>query len=530
MKRNLSWLLDGRLKTNFEDSGLGGGVCATYFTQIDELSSVDSAGATRIAEPDGFSRHFSDAISENVYYKTIALADRTITTSPTEWKTGDTFTVALPVSSDGLLSRVVELGTLSGYGSTEYVVTGYNTQTLTIKLIAAFESSIPSGSRTNISLYVKVRVVYNGNEGLSRTPYFYQNDIVVGASLTALNTGDNLVWQTSPPSGMVTSGLDTDSMLYKPSRTATLLVNYTVTDYSVYSRTTTTTVVPDEIRSVQGIFDAVSDPGKTTNLYLGISGENTIQHSVVASAHREMIVDYTPKRPVPEGAKLLLYYRTSSQQSLKVVAGGLNVSTLKIHVLYAPDWLYTTSAGSGSHTAGYPYVSPSHQIPSSDATLTDGDHLLNYNQPLNVDGFGSSGQFIQLDVKVPLAYIPYFNFKNPDQDSEYRNYYSDVDTTSYDDIIDGSASIYQPSVFAQRLQNNVPHKVIYPCIGLCLEDTNVGKRGSLILMVFTRSSTDDQNAVIFDSADGGDSCVALYRLKGNPILSIRKHQLGFNLI
>lgn len=529
LKKNFSWLLDGRLKTNFEDPGLGGGVYGTYYTQIDEIGPVDTPGATRISQPDGYQRHFSDAITENIAYETVTLADRTSFTSPTIWQTGDTFDITLPVTSDGILDRVVELGLLSGYGSTHFSVAGINTKTLTITLDATFQSSIPVGSRTSIDLYICVGIVFDGGKGLSRTPHYYKESIVTGANFTSLDAGDSLVWETVPPAAMSTTAMDTDSILYKPSRTATLVVNNVYTNQTVYSRTTSTTVLPDDVRSIQGIYDAVADPGKTTDLYLSLTG-NVVTHGVVPATHRQMIVDYTSKEAIASGQQVSLYYQTPSQQSLYVAAGGLNVSTAKIHLLYAPDWLYVTTAGSGGHMPGYPYIAPGHQIPISNASMSAGDHLLDLNQPVQVDDFGTSGQLIRLPINVPMALIPYFYFKTPNTDSEGRHFYNDVQTTTYDDVVSGSPVTYQPSVFAKLLYGDYPHKVMYPCIGLCLENTNIGKRGSLILMIFTRTSDDDQNAVIFDSAGGGDSCVALYRLKGNPTISPRKYQLGLTLI
>jgi hypothetical protein len=162
--------------------------------------------------------------------------------------------------------------------------------------------------------------------------------------------------------------------------------------------------------------------------------------------------------------------------------------------------------------------------------MSAGDHLLDLNQPLNVDDFGTDAQLIKLPVYVEMAHIPFFRFGTVGVDSEARHYYNDVQSTPYDDEVDGTPVTYQPSVASKKIQGNYPHRVMYPCIGLCVEDSKIGKRGTLVMMVFTRTSEDDQNAVVFDSTAGGDSCVAIYRLKGNPVVSPRKYQLGLTLV
>jgi len=528
LQKNMAWLMDGKLKTYWEDTGLGGGERATYFTQADEVGPVDTPGATKIDEFDGYKKQFSDAKVATNCYKIVQLADRTFFTSAVEWKNGDIFDIALPVSSEGIIDVVVEAAFYSGYEllSSHYVTANLNTQTITITLTGPLEADIPAPDRTNVDLYVKIGVSWPGGRGLSRDPREYQQTVVTGANIGVLEAGDNFVYESAVPPGL--TALSTLSNFYKPSRTATLIASYTYVSFAIASRTTTTTYLPYDVESVTGIYDAIADPGKTTNLFLGVTG-NVITHGAVPATHRAMLVDFDSQQPIQAGDQVTLYYEAPAQQTLDITASGLNVSDVKIHIIHAPSYLYSISAGSGSHRPGYPYICPGSPIPIC-ATGFTGEQDMDYDQPVNVDDFGTDAQFIQLPVHVPLAMIPYFIFTNSGTDQERRHYYNDVSNTAYDDEILGTPVAYQPSVFAKLLHTTHNHKVAYATIGMTVEDTAVGKRGTLLLLVFTQTSGDRQNSVLFDAAGGGDACVAIYRLKGNPTVSARKRQLGYTLI
>ena len=528
LRKNMSWLLDGKLKTYWGDHGLGGGERGTYFTQADEVGPVDTAGATKIDEFDGFKKQFSDAIVANEAYVQVELSDRTFSTSGTEWRAGDTFDIALPGVSEGIIDRVLEIALFSGSEvlASHFVITGMNTQTVTVEFVAPFESDIIVGQRTNVDLFVKIGLSWPGGRGLSRDPLLYQQDVEVGSVLGTLETGDNFVYESGIPTGL--TSLDPGSNYYRPSRTATLLANFTYTSFGIDSRSTTTTVLPNNISSVVGIFDEVADPGKTTDLFVSFTG-NVITHDAVPATNRSMLVDYISIEPIPTDEQVTMYYQAAAPQTVNVSATGLNVTDVKLHIVHAPHYLYTITAGSGSHQPGFPYISPGSAIPISAGGFS-GEHDFDLNQAVSVDDFGTTAQFIQLPVNVPLAYIPFFDFTDVGTDGEGRYFYNNVSNTAYDDEVSGSPVAYEPAVFAKLLQAAHAHKVAYPCIAMCIEDTALGRRGTLLLLVFTRTSDDAQNAVIFETGAGGSSCVAVYRMKGNPTLSPRKRQLGHPLI
>tara|TARA_B100000745_G_scaffold294575_1_gene237730 strand:- start:5852 stop:6595 length:744 start_codon:yes stop_codon:yes gene_type:complete len=245
-----------------------------------------------------------------------------------------------------------------------------------------------------------------------------------------------------------------------------------------------------------------------------------------------MLVDFESIEAVPENEQCTVYYRTQSPQTVDMTASGLNLASLKVVPVLMGSYVYVSSAGSGSPLAGYPWVTPLGQIPCSDSTLGVGDHLLNDDQPLSVDDFATSVQSLQLPVHVPMAHVPYLEFITPAKDSEDRAYFNEVDNTSYDDEINGSSVAYQPTVVAKQLSTAVPHQVLYPCLAMCLEDTVFAKRGTLIMLVFSRASSDAHNMITFQDISGGDdsSCVGVYRLKGNLIFGTRAHMLGSTLI
>ena len=527
LEKNFGWLLDGKLKTGWEDSQLGGGQRGTQFTNADEIGPVDTPGANLIGDFDGVQKQWSDAPAVTEHIISYALGDRTLAGNPGFWQEGDEFEVALPIGSTGIIDNIITIATTSGYSVLPYVALNVNTATVTIKLAAGFNGAIRLGARTGSNLFVRFSATYAPAQGLTRDPLAYKAPIVTGAAVDVLNGGDNLVIESGPVAGM--AAMSADSSLYRPSRTATLIGAFTHANYNITSRTATTTYVPFFIETVTGIYDAVADPGKTTNLYTSHNGETgLITHGVVPAGHRSMIIDFTSKDPLPNGTQVTIYYETAAQQALNGTVAGYNVPLVRVHVLQAGPYLYAVSGGSGVNQPAYPYVRPGSLVPASDPAFP-GEEYFDYAQTLSVTGFSTSSQMIQLPVNVPLATVPFLCFGTPDVDLENRGYYSTSEATVYDDDFGGGATPYLPSAFASLLQQNAPHKVLYPCVGMLVEDTALGKRGTLVLLVFTRTSTDAQNAVVF-TAGGGDSCVAIYRLKGNPTLSSRKLQLGLNLV
>ena len=527
LEKNFGWAMDAKLKTGWGDSGLGGGQRGNVYTNADEIGNVDTPGANLLGDFDGVQKQWSDASSTTENFMVRALASRTVAINPGFWAEGDEFEVALPLTSSGIVDSVVSVSTTSGYPVAMYQVSGLNSQTITFKMIAGFNAEVPLASRTGYDLFVQYSVTYPSGQGLSRDPLRYTASLVTGAALNVLNGGDNLVVESAVPVGM--TGMSADGGLYRPSRTATIIGKFTVTNLFVRSRTNATTYVPYFIESVTGIYDNIADPGKTTNLFLSFDGDTgLITHQVVPAAHRNMVVDLVSKDALPNGTQITLYYETPAQQALDGTAGVYNVPTVSVQILHTGNALYTVSGGSGVTGPAYPYARPGSMVPVSDAGFL-GEHIYDYGQALTVSDFSSTAQMVRVPVSVPLAEVPYLTFGTPGTDVEGRGYYKTSESTPYDDNFGSGATPYLPSVFATLLQQTVPHKVLYPCIGMLVEDTALGKRGTLVLLIFSRSSTDDQNAIVF-TAPGTDSCVGIYRLKGNPTMSSKTRQMGHSLV
>jgi hypothetical protein len=528
LQKNYSWLMDGKLKTAWEDSQLGGGQRGTQFTNADEIGNTDTPGANLIGDFDGIQKQWSDAVSVTEHISTHALASRTVAGNPGFWAEGDEFQIVMPVASTGIVDDIISVFTSSGYEIEAFLAQDLNTQTVTIRLVDPFDADVPLLDRTGSTIYVRFSATFPGGQGLTRDPLTYKADIVTGASLTALNGGDNVVIDSAVPAGM--TAFSADSSLFRPSRTATLIGEFPHTSYAITSRTTTTTYVPYFIEDVVGIYDAVADPGKTTNLLVSFNGDTgLITHAVVPATHRSMLVDFSSKDPLPNGTQVTIYYETAAQQTVDPTAAVYNVSTLRVHVLHAAQHLYTTSSGSANHSPAYPYVRPGQLVPASDPTFP-GEHFFDYTQAITVTGFSTSTQAIQLPLTVPFAHTPFLRLGNPDVDVENRAFYASSLSTDFDDDFGAGTVPYRPAVFANLLQQDIPHKVLYPCIGMLIEDTAIGKRGTLVLMVFTRTANDSQNAMVITGGAGGDSCVAIYRMKGNPTVSTKKMQLGYPLV
>lgn len=527
LQKNFSWVMDGKLKTNWEDSQLGGGQRGTQFTNADEIGPVDTPGANLIGDFDGYQKQWSDAVAVTEAIEIVALADRTLAVNPGFWAEGDQFQIALPVASNGIIDSVINLATSSGYGFTSYMTVNLNTQTITITLVASFNTDVPLGPRTGSDIFARISVTFPGAQGMTRDPLTYKAPLVTGATLNVLEGGDNFVIEGAIPATM--SDMSADSSLYRPSRTATLIGVFDHTDYVVTSRTTTTTYVPFFLESVQGIFDGVADPGKTTDLFVSFDSETgLVTHVVVPATHRSMIVDFKSKDPIPNGTQVTFYYETAAQQTIDGTPAMLNVTNVTVSVLHTSNHVYAVSGGSGVIDPAYPYVRPGQLVPVSDGAFL-GEHYFNFSQALASTDFSTSAQMMQLPVRVPFAHTPYIVLQTPAADVENRTFYETVGATAYDDTFGGPAVPYAPSVFAPSLTQNIPHKVMYPCVGMLTTDTAIGKRGTLVLLIFTRTSTDSQNAVVFTDP-GVDSCVGIYRMKGNPTVSIRTQMIGPKLV
>ncbi len=240
--------------------------------------------------------------------------------------------------------------------------------------------------------------------------------------------------------------------------------------------------------------------------------------SKIPAANTAVTVTYKARRALPPvsgapGDSYQLFYNTRAVQSVASPSGN---HTLKLIPRYFPEMLSILSSGSGSPSAGVIWNSPGVQIPTP--TLPAANYPESDFDPIPY--IALSGLEIQSGLhKVPVI-IPYA--PEPSEatlfvgalatkaDGEGRNFWPTSD--------DGADIRYAPLLSASPLETARKHKVVFPTIMELSEDFDtIGRKGTLVMVVFVRYVDFGFENKIEMGPDPSDSCAAIYRIIGNPV-------------
>ena len=192
------------------------------------------------------------------------------------------------------------------------------------------------------------------------------------------------------------------------------------------------------------------------------------------------------------------------------------VQTLQLVPRHYSGFMHLITAGSGSPDIAFPFASPSTQLPvGSQPSASFPEALLDTPNQISIPGFGINTGYAQLPVRLPYTPDPgqvtlYKNTPDVTIDGDGRNFWPKSDN--------GSVALYTPEVYAQGMSFPQRHKVAYPVLMELKNDfPSIGRKGTLVLVVFTRwFDFDGQNSISL-TPTASDSAAAVFRVRGNMI-------------
>jgi hypothetical protein len=245
----------------------------------------------------------------------------------------------------------------------------------------------------------------------------------------------------------------------------------------------------------------------------------SITLSSVPALGTQIIVTYQARRPLPPlqaipGDSYQFFYQSRSIQSNVVPAG---ISTLHLVPRAIGKSLHSILTGSGSPDSGFPFVSPSEQIPVGLVPGPASESALNSPSSVSVLGMNVNTGYVTVPVVIP--YTPdaskttLFSNAITTTDSEGRNFWPQ----SSDPLL---GSIYGPTSIGPLLSSKIRHKVALPVLMEVKQDLPSGlafqfRKGTLVLVVFTNWVDFGNENTIDLSSDPSSSCAAVYRVRGN---------------
>jgi hypothetical protein len=243
----------------------------------------------------------------------------------------------------------------------------------------------------------------------------------------------------------------------------------------------------------------------------------SITLSSVPALGTQIIVTYQARRPLPPlqaipGDSYQFFYQSRSIQSNVVPAG---ISTLHLVPRAIGKSLHSILTGSGSPDSGFPFVSPSEQIPVGLVPGPASESALNSPSSVSVLGMNVNTGYVTVPVVIP--YTPdaskttLFSNVITTTDSEGRNFWPQSSLLG---------SIYGPTSIGPLLSSKIRHKVALPVLMEVKQDLPSGlafqfRKGTLVLVVFTNWVDFGNENTIDLSSDLSSSCAAVYRVRGN---------------
>lgn len=225
-------------------------------------------------------------------------------------------------------------------------------------------------------------------------------------------------------------------------------------------------------------------------------------------------VQYYAQDPVPNyggaggGYQVATYYRSNAPQTLATQAGVVPLpSTLSLNPLVMSRDLWTSNVSVGSVDLPYPYVNPNDQIAVNGNLVGSGDFpaewVLQAQAKISLSDFDVDTGLLNLHQVVSVDPNQEYTLSDLDKDSEFRAHYKVTDVNTY-----------RPTAFGRNLSGLMKHKVWLPMLATSTVDTVYFRKGEVLLVVFSRFATlDNENSILFQDVDN-QSAVAIYRTSG----------------
>ena len=290
--------------------------------------------------------------------------------------------------------------------------------------------------------------------------------------------------------------------------------------HTYYTDTPNTFWIPEKLTGPVTVNDG-TNPTYTTTDYVQNDTYTQVTLNFTVTTNTPITASYTALRPVPpvNGApddSYQIWYTTRAIQSIPVPQQTITLPLLSRSI---SEKLHLLTSGSGSPDDSFPYPSPSAQIP---VALQPADNYpesyLDSPNAISVVGFGINSGYLTLPTVIPYSPDPgqvqlYVTVTDDTIDGDNRNFWPRSDS--------GTPSIYSPVAWAQSMSFSQQHKVALPVLMELKTDFNglghgsIGRKGTLVLVIFSRLGIFDQLVNIGLQPILGDTAAAVYRVPGN---------------
>jgi hypothetical protein len=549
LQKTLQELLDNTLASQLELSqayGVSNIIGGTSFTYKDDITASPYNVPGHIGSSDGVRENFSDrAVTETIAAtiglivgptNTVTFHLNAITPSYTGAPTLNLATLApanTNISGINKLRMVtstpsdIDLTQLSNPFYAQSVVLsasifGGAIDTVTITLNTAV---------SNFTIYADLLVEYINGNGASRnvvssiafwTPPVANIASWVDPTQFVATSDPTRLSLTNPPSPTVNTNLWWMSPGHR--ELSVRLRTTSIGPLTYYADTTTSIEIPEKLTGSVTINDGINPP-YVTLAYTQNSSYTTVSLSNPVPVGQAIQAIYTALRPIQPvngvpGDSYTIWYTTHAVQSIPVPSGG--PVTLELWTRSIAQQLTLITAGSGSPDDAFPYVSASAQIPVGKLPPSSyPESRLDSPATVSTVGFGINSGYLSMPALIP--YTP-----DPDQvqlyklapdttiDGDSRNFWPRSDS--------GTPAIYSPVAWAASMSFAQQHKVALPVLMELKSDFNsttgitygaIGRKGTLLLVIFSRWGEFDTNVNIGLTPSLGDTCAAVYRVRGN---------------
>jgi hypothetical protein len=400
-----------------------------------------------------------------------------------------------------------------------YSATGPEIDTATV----TFDVAIPT---TNI-VYAELMIEYPSGNGLYRNvinSYDVWGPDPTTIGLLPAPWIDGTLWTLS--SDVTRYSLDTSLWNVDHSHRESLIRIRTVDQIATfYADANDKIYIPERLTGDPITVDDGGGPLPNTN-YTYNTAYTEVQLATSPGAGTPVLTTYKAYRPAPDlpGApadSFQVFFESAAVQSIQPAAG---TQTLQLIPRATSNFLYIIANGSGSPDDAFPFSSPGVQIPIPELpTPAHPESILDTPNFLSIIGFGINTGFMQIESKIP--YMP-----QPDEVTIFRDA---PDIVEDDDgrffwpkseavPIPPAVPKYSPVVYGQLLSSKQRHKVAFPVLMELAEDFygvvphgGIGRKGSLVLVIFTSwFEFDNQNRIELSTVSG-DTGAAVYRVRGN---------------
>ncbi len=521
LQKAFQQVLDNTLSTEHEFSSAG--PCGTSFLSKDDILQT---GSPHPFGADGVRRFFSDrSVSETIVAKVVVGG------------AVSSVNFDLPSLTLSWASSPVNLANLAPAGTNIVQVNSVrvvdfvgNTDHDAFTAVAPFVSNITYGVATgpqidratvnfnanisNVTVYAELVVEYPAGFGLKR-------NLISGTQLWAPIPASMPVW-VDTTGWTATSDANRDAVVSSqwwvdPGHREVAIRLHSTSQTAVFNTYATDRLLIWE-RLDGGtitINDGTNPPYTTTNYTF-----NTAYTTVVLSGAASIIAGHAvtvtykafraaPALGAPPADSYNFFYQTRAIQSIVVPAGGQTLGLIPRNIMRTLSVLTT---GSGSPDDAFPFFAPSAQLPVgtlpgfAESKLDAPNVISNPTMTINTG-------YLEIPASVPYMPDPsavtlYKAAPDTTIDGDGRNFWPKSD--------DGTAQLYSPVVFGQPFIAKQRHKVCFPAIMELKQDfASIGRKGTLVLVVFTKwFEYDDQVGVALTSTLS-DSAAAVYRVRGN---------------